>query len=147
MLLLSAALELVRKINIMNTLVIDATGKKILLVLIAKKTIYTSTKENSKNNFDKITIFIDNFLKKNKTSVNKLDKIFVNRGPGSFSGIRNSISVVKGIHLSTNIDYFCYSYKDFGDEKYKKLNDWSKLPNLCKKYKIKKNLINPLYLS
>ena len=85
MLLLSAALELVRKINIMNTLVIDATGKKILLVLIAKKTIYTSTKENSKNNFDKITIFIDNFLKKNKTSVNKLDKIFVNRGPGSFS--------------------------------------------------------------
>ena len=94
----------------MNSLVIDATSTKIFLVIINSKNIYTSTHENSKSNFDKLTIFINDFLKNNEISINKIDQIYVNRGPGSFAGIRNSLSIVKGIHLSKNIDYFCFSY-------------------------------------
>ena len=129
----------------MKRLIIDATAENILLIIISNKNIYTSSKENSKSNFDKITILINNFLKKNKISLDQLYEIYVNRGPGSFAGIRNSLSIVKGIHLVKNIDYFCFSFSDFTKENIKKLNNWKNLPNLCRKYKIKKNLINPLY--
>ena len=114
-------------------------------MIINSKNIYTSTHENSKSNFDKLVIFINDFLKNNEISINKIDQIYVNRGPGSFAGIRSSLSIVKGIHLSKNIDYFCFSFSDFTKENIKKLNNWKNLPNLCRKYKIKKNLINPLY--
>jgi len=142
----------------MNNLVIDATSNKIFLAIINSKNIYTSTHENSKSNFDKLTSFINDFLKNNEISINKIDQIYVNRGPGSFAGIRNSLSIVKAIHFSRNIDYFCYSYLDFLEKKPKnikhllkkniiKMPKWIDIPNLCNKYKIRKNLIKPLYIS
>ena len=42
------------------------------------------------------------------------------------------------------IDYYCYSFQDFkGDEKI----NYENIPNLCDKFGIKKNLINPIYIS
>ena len=42
------------------------------------------------------------------------------------------------------VDYYCYSLKDFMSEiDFKHEN----IPNLCEKLKIKKNLINPYYMS
>ena len=131
----------------MKKLIIDATGENFFEIIINNKNIYTSTHENSKSNFDKITILISKFLNKYKIQLDELNEIYVNRGPGSFAGIRNSLSVVKGIHLTKNIDYFCFSLLDFGYTNEKKLIKWEELPNLCRKYRIKKNLINPLYSS
>ena len=131
----------------MKTLIIDAVSEKIFLVIISNKNIYTSTYKNSKNNFDKLTLLIDAFLKKNRTSINQIGSLYVNRGPGSFAGIRTSLSIVKGIHFTKKIDYFSFSYSDFVNEDQKKINNWIEVPSLCKKYKIKKNLINPLYYS
>ena len=131
----------------MKTLIIDAVSEKIFLVIISNKNIYTSTYKNSKNNFDKLTLLIDAFLKKNRTSINEISSLYVNRGPGSFAGIRTSLSIVKGIHFTKKIDYFSFSYSDFVNENQKKINNWREVPSLCKKYKIKKNLINPLYYS
>ena len=131
----------------MKTLIIDAVSEKIFLVIISNKNIYTSTYKNSKNNFDKLTLLIDAFLKKNRISINQIGSLYVNRGPGSFAGIRTSLSIVKGIHFTKKIDYFSFSYSDFVNEDQKKINNWREVPSLCKKYKIKKNLINPLYLS
>ena len=131
----------------MKTLIIDAVSEKIFLVIISNKNIYTSTYKNSKNNFDKLTLLIDAFLKKNRISINQIGSLYVNRGPGSFAGIRTSLSIVKGIHFTKKIDYFSFSYRDFVNEDKKKINNWIEVPSLCKKYKIKKNLINPLYLS
>ena len=45
---------------------------------------------------------------------------------------------------SKNIDYYCYNLDDFKEDKDQ---SYENIPNLCKKYKIKKNLINPVYLS
>ena len=129
----------------MKNLIIDAAGVKILLIILSDKNIYTSSHENSKSNFDKITILIDRLLKKHKISLIELKHIYVNRGPGSFAGIRNSLSIVKGIYLAKKIDYFCFSFLDFSDNDKKKLGNWLELPKLCRKYKIKKNLINPIY--
>ena len=147
----------------MNDLIIDATTNKIFLTIIKDtKNIYTSKFENSKNNFDKFIILIDDLLNRNKLSIKDLNRIYVNRGPGSFAGIRSSISIVKGYHISQNIDYYCFSFFDFINLKSSIKNQifknttllsqyhnikYEKIPELCNKYKIKKNLIKPLYLS
>ncbi len=89
-------------------------------------------------------ILINDFLKGNKNTLEDLDVIYVNRGPGSFAGIRNSLATIKALFLTRKIDYYCFSFDDFiGFDKSK----YEDVPNLCKKFKIKKNLINPIYLS
>ena len=128
----------------MNTLIIDAVSEKVFLVIISNKNIYTSIYKNSKSNFDKLTILIDRILNKHNISINQIKKIYVNRGPGSFAGIRNSLSVVKAIHLVNKVDYYCFSFSDFKSENNVK---YENIPFLCEKFKVKKNLINPIYLS
>tara|TARA_B110000881_G_C18281026_1_gene367468 strand:+ start:94 stop:531 length:438 start_codon:yes stop_codon:yes gene_type:complete len=145
LILFSSALGLLININdIMNNLIIDAAGEEIFLELIVDKNVYTCRHENSKINFEKLMILINNFLKDNKSSLDDLDVIYVNRGPGSFAGIRNSLATIKALFLTRKIDYYCFSFDDFiGLDKTK----YEDVPNLCKKFKIKKNLINPIYLS
>jgi len=89
-------------------------------------------------------ILIDEFLKINKRSLSDIETIYVNRGPGSYAGIRNSLSTVKALFLTKKIDYFCFSFDDFERSETTKYVD---VPELCERYKIKKNLINPIYLS
>ena len=145
MILFSTALELkVNKIIKMNSLIVDAARDKIFLTHIVDKNIYTCSHENSKINFEKMIILIDDFLKINKSSMSKITAIYVNRGPGSFAGIRNSLAMTKALFLTKKIEYYCFSFKDFEGEDEVKYED---VPNLCEKFKIKKNLINPIYLS
>jgi tRNA threonylcarbamoyladenosine biosynthesis protein TsaB len=127
-----------------NDLIIDAARDKIFLTFIVDKNIYTCTHENSKINFEKLMILINEFLKINKFSLDDVGIIYVNRGPGSFAGIRNSLSTTKALFLTKKIDYYCFSFGDFKEHKTIKYQD---VPLLCKEYKIKKNLINPIYLS
>ena len=127
-----------------NNLIIDAAGNEILLTLIVDKNIYTCSNENSKINFEKIMILINNFLQKNKFLLSQISNIYVNRGPGSFAGIRNTLSVIKALYLTKNIDYYCFSVDDFLGLNEIKHQD---VPDLCKKFNIKKNLIKPIYLS
>ena len=87
---------------------------------------------------------INEFLKNNKSSLDDIDVIYVNRGPGSFAGIRNALSTVKALFLTKKIDYYCFSLDDFKESDAFKYAD---VPQLCEKYKIKKNLINPIYIS
>ena len=129
---------------IMSNLIIDATGDKVFLTLIVDKNIYTCSHENSKINFEKLIILINNFLKSNSSSISKIKVIYVNRGPGSFAGIRNSLSTIKALFLTKRIDYYCFSFDDFKGSNTIKYDD---VPQLCEKFKIKKNLINPIYLS
>ena len=128
----------------MNSLIVDAARDKIFLTFIVSKNIYTCSHENSKINFEKLMILINEFLKKNEGSLDDINAIYVNRGPGSFAGIRNSLSTIKALFLTRKIDYYCFSFEDFNEFKAIKYAD---VPQMCEKYKIKKNLINPIYLS
>ena len=128
----------------MNNLIVDATRDKIFLTFIVTVNIYTCSHENSKINFERLIILINEFLKKNKSSLDDIGAIYVNRGPGSFAGIRNSLSTIKALFLTKKIDYYCFSFDDFKESEIIKYVD---VPQLCEKYKIKKNLINPIYLS
>ena len=128
----------------MNKLIIDAAKSNIFFMIVNKNNNYSITHENTKANFEKMVILINNFLNSKNLNMNDVSKIYVNRGPGSFAGIRNSLSIIKAIHLAKKIDYYCYSFQDFSDnEKIKYQN----IPNLCDKFKVKKNLINPIYIS
>ena len=145
MILVSSALELEINNNIiMSNLIVDAARDKILLTFIVGKNIYTGSHENSKINFEKLMILINEFLENNKSSLDEIDAIYVNRGPGSFAGIRNSLSTIKALFLTKKIDYYCFSFDDFKESETVK---YVNVPQLCEKYKIKKNLINPIYLS
>ena len=145
MILLSSALEFdVSKNNIMNSLIIDAANEEIYLMLIKNENIYSISHENSKTNYEKLTILINDFLKNYDLEINQISKLYVNRGPGSFAGIRNSLAVVKAIYVAKKIDYYCFSFDDF--DKIDR-NKYENIPILCDKLKIKKNLINPIYIS
>tara|TARA_B100000131_G_C17728442_1_gene455812 strand:- start:24 stop:365 length:342 start_codon:yes stop_codon:yes gene_type:complete len=113
-------------------------------MIIDSDNSYNIVHENSKNNYEKLILLIHDFLISKNLNFKKISQIYVNRGPGSFAGIRNSLSIVKAVNLSNNIDYFCFSFDDFKDENEVK---YENIPKLCQKYKIKKNLINPLYMS
>ena len=145
MIFVSSALELeLNNIIIMNNLIVDAARNKIFLTFIVSENIYTCTHENSKINFEKLMILINEFLENNQSSLEDVSAIYVNRGPGSFAGIRNSLSTIKALFLTKKIDYYCFSFQDFKEFETTKYVD---VPQLCEKYKIKKNLINPIYLS
>ena len=126
----------------MNKLIIDIASDNFFLMIITSNDIYNINKENTKINYEKLTLIIDDFLSSHKLNLKDIDRIYMNRGPGSFAGIRNSLSIVKAFHLTNNIDYYCYSIQDFKGEKDVK---YENIPDLCEKFKIEKNLINPIY--
>ena len=145
MILFSCEIELTRNINCkMNKLIIDAAKDKIFLMIISNDINYSITHENSKINYEKLSILVRDFLNIKKLNLDKVSQIYVNRGPGSFAGIRNSLSVVKAFHLTNKIDYYCFSFEDFSE---KNEVQYENIPKLCDKLKVEKNLINPIYLS
>ena len=128
----------------MNKLIINATKNEIFLMIMNKDINYSITHENTKTNYEKLTLLIKEFLDKKKLNFKNISQIYENRGPGSFAGIRNSFSIVKAIHLAHKIDYYSFSFDDFNEKNEVKHEN---IPKLCEKFKVEKNLINPIYLS
>ena len=128
----------------MNKLIIDAAKNNIFFMIINKDVNYSITHQNTKVNFEKMIILVNDFLNSKNLNMKDVSLIYVNRGPGSFAGIRNSLSTIRAIHLTMKIDYYCFSFQDFeGNTKIK----YENIPNLCDKFGFKKNLINPIYIS
>ena len=128
----------------MSKLIIDAARDKIFLMIMNNDIYYSIKYENTKNNYEKLTLLINEFLIKQNLNLKQISEIYVNKGPGSFAGIRNSLSIVKAFHMVNKIDYYCFSFDDFEEKIDVK---YENVPKLCKKLKVKKNLINPIYLS
>ena len=126
----------------MTKLIIDAASDKVFFMIIVNGNNYNVSHENSKKNYDRLIILLNDFLMSKNLNLKKISDIYINRGPGSFAGIRNSLSVVKAIYLVNKIDYYCFSFRDFDGEK---LVKYQFIPDLCKKFKVEKNLINPIY--
>ena len=125
----------------MKNLIIDAANEKIFFSIITEIQSYTTTHVNSRENFDKFINLLLDFLKKNKIKLDDVENIFINQGPGKFSGIRISISIAKAISIAKNISLFGFNSKDLDN------GDYKKLLKLHKKDLLNKNLIKPLHLS
>ena len=125
----------------MKNLIIDAANDKIVFLIITEKQSYTTMHTNSRENFDKFMNLLSDLFKKNEIKLEEIENIFINQGPGKFSGIRISISIAKAICIAKNINLFGFSSKDLDNGNYDKIIE------LYKKNLLIKDLINPLYLS
>ena len=123
----------------MNNLIIDAANDKIFFMIIADNKSYTSEFSNNRENFDKLTILIVKFLENHDLKIKNLSNIFVNQGPGKFSGIRASLATAKAISFVNKIDLYGFNSDQIIKQNYAKIID------LFNKGVLIKNLIKPQY--
>ena len=93
------------------------------------------------NKKDQLVLSILNLIKKHKVNISDNFSVLVNSGPGSFSSIRVSLAVAKGIKISKKISLFGFKNSDLGQF------NLANIELLIKKDLIQKNLIKPLYIS
>ena len=90
---------------------------------------------------DHLVIDVLNLIKKYKINLTSSFSILINSGPGSFSSLRISLAIAKGIRISKKIKLFGFKDSDLGQF------SLANIELLIKKDLIQKNLIKPLYLS
>ncbi len=125
----------------MNFLVIDGTKDKIKFFLHFNNNSYHKSFEATKNNNEKFSLLLFNFIKENNIGASELNNIFVNQGPGKFSGIRTSIAVAKALSFTNSLNLYGFNSNALKDINYNNIID------LYEKKLITKNLIKPVYLS
>ena len=125
---------------IKNFLIINCIGKNNKIGLKINDNFFIHD-FNSKNNNDILVQSILNLVKKHKVNFNSDFSVFVNIGQGSFSSIRTSLAIAKGIKLSKKINIFGFKNSDLGQF------SLANIELLIKKDLMQKNLIKPLYLS
>ena len=127
---------------IKNFLLINFTGKIDVIGLRYKNKFFKKHFHNKhQNNNDKLVISILELFKKNNIIVDKNFAILVNMGPGSFSSIRASFSVAKGIKISIGANIFGYKKNQLS------LFNLENIEKLINKKKLENKLIKPIYLS
>ena len=93
----------------MNFLSIDCSMSVGSLFIRAQSKTFNKILQSDKSNNDLLMQQIINFFKENDLKFDDITQIFVNQGPGNFSGLRASLSVAKGISLSKNLKLFGYN--------------------------------------
>ena len=125
----------------MNFLVIDGAQDKINFFSNFNNNSYHKTIKASKKNNEKFSIELFKFFDENSIKLGQLNNIFVNQGPGKFSGIRTSIAVAKALSITNKLNLYGFNFNDLQDMNYKNVVD------LYEKGVLTKNLINPVYSS
>ena len=126
---------------IKDFLIISCTGKndKVGLRIDNNFFIHDFQTKIQNNEFLVSTIF--NLTNKHKAKIDTNFSILVNNGPGSFSSLRISLAIAKGIKISKKVKLFGFKDSDLGQF------TLANIELLIKKDLIQKNLIKPLYLS
>ena len=126
---------------IKDFLILSCIGKNDKIGLRVNNKFYIHDLQKKINNNDQLVLSILNLIKKYKVNIHSKFSILVNNGPGSFSSIRTSLAVAKGIKISKKINLFGFKNSDLGQF------SLANIELLIKKNLIEKNLIKPLYLS
>ena len=126
---------------ITDFLFINCIGKDDKIGLRINNDFYVHDLNQKVNNNDKLVLNILNLLKKHKVNLNEKFSIIINTGPGSFSSIRASLSVAKGLKISKKIKLFGYIDTDL------KRFDLANIELLISKGMIQNKLIKPIYFS
>ena len=95
--------------DIMNFLSIDCSTDIGSLFIKAKNKTFSQVLQSDKSNNDLLMKQILDFFKENNLGFSDISKIFVNQGPGNFSGLRGSLAVAKGVSLAKNLNLFGYN--------------------------------------
>ena len=126
---------------IKNFLILNFIGKDNKIGLKVDNNFYIHGFDQKVNNNDQLVLSILNIVKKYKVNIDTNFSILVNNGPGSFSSLRTSLAVAKGIKISKKINLFGFNNSDLGQ--FSLIN----IELLIKKNLLEKNLIKPIYLS
>ena len=126
---------------IKDFLIINCIGKNDKIGLKFNNNFFIHDINFKTKEKDQLVINILNLIKKYKVNLGTDFSILVNSGPGSFSSIRISLAVAKGIKLSKKIKL--YGYKNSDLDQFTLAN----IELLMTKNLLQKNLIKPLYLS
>ena len=124
-----------------NFLIISCIGKDDKLGLRINKEFFVYKYEKKKLVEKSLVFYIQNFLKSHKVILDEKFSIIVNQGPGSFSGIRISLAIAKGLVIAKKIRLYGYKDEDLLEFNLKNIEE------LMKKKLIENKLIKPIYLS
>ena len=126
---------------IKNFLIINCIGKDDKLGLRINKDFFVHD-IRKKNNYNQMLVSeIMNFVNSHEVKLDKNFSVIVNQGPGSFSRVRVSLAVAKGLEISKNVRLF--GYKDTDLAKFNQEN----IEKLFSRNLIEKKLIKAIYLS
>ena len=124
-----------------NFLIISCTGENDKLGLRINKEFFIRNLVEKKNLNENLVEEISKFLKEYNANIDKTFSVVVNQGPGSFSGIRISLAIAKGLEISKKVKMFGYNSADL------RVFDKKNVEKLINSNLIEKKLIKPIYLS
>ena len=122
-------------------LIIKYIGNNDKLGLRINKEFFIHNFKKQKKNNEQLVLEIMKFLESHNVKLDENFSIIVNQGPGSFSGLRISLSIAKGLKISKQIKLFGYKNEDLMQF------DQENIQILLDKDLIEKKLINPIYFS
>ncbi len=93
----------------MNFLSIDCSTDIGSLFVKTKNKTFSQVLQSDKSNNDLLMKQILDFFKENNVKFDDISNIFVNQGPGNFSGLRGSLATAKGVSLAKNLNLFGYN--------------------------------------
>ena len=126
---------------IKDFIILNCIGKDDKIGLRINESFYIHELNSKINKHDQLVTNILNLVKKYKVNLDNKFSIIVNVGPGSFSSIRTSLSVVKGMKISKNINIYGFKNSDL------KQFDLANIELLICNDLIQNKLIKPIYLS
>ena len=126
---------------IRDFIILNCIGKDDKIGLRINENFYIHDLDYKINKNDQLVSNILNLVKKYKVNIDNKFSIIVNIGPGSFSSIRTSLSVAKGMKISKNINLYGFKNSDL------KEFDLANIELLISKDLVENKLIKPIYLS
>ena len=123
---------------IMNFLSIDCSTEISSLFVKFENKTFSKVLQSDKFNNDLMVEYILDFVKKNHLKFEDLEQIFINQGPGSFSRLRSSLAIAKGISLSKKIKLYGYDTFIWACGKFYNKNNILSMIKVREKYFIKK---------
>ncbi len=126
---------------IRDFLIINFTGKNDSIGLRVNSNFFVKKLQTNIRNNGLLVNNIFDLIKEKKANIDKNFSIIVNIGPGSFSGIRISLAIAKGIKIVKGTKIYGYKNSHLAEFNLKNIE------LLIQKNLIENNLIKPVYLS
>ena len=110
--------------GIMNFLSIDCSTDIGSLFVKTKNKTFSQVLQSDKLSNDLLMKQILDFFEENYIKFGDISNIFVNQGPGNFSGLRGSLATAKGVSLAKNLNLFGYNTFIWSCAKFSKKNNF-----------------------
>ena len=124
---------------IKNFLIINCTGNDNSIGLKFDNKFFTEKLQSNIKSNNLLVSNIIGFIKKHKVKLTNKYSIIVNMGPGSYSSIRISLSVAKGIQIVHGSKIYGYKNHQLSELKLENIE------NLIKNKQLENKMVNPIY--